>query len=567
MQLTGLSVVLRDDQDMVIGAAEVLDAIRVKKGQYQFGSLENFLAGDTLLQIDMEVAPVVHPTEAETLTVEIDLTEYPGIPSFQLQIPDSTCFSVRDLSSGTVLPIVGDVDSLIAESAFPMQSGIAHMKAPAMPPDLCLNASLPASVVGGADLVPLVEMRIDYSAGNTENSSLWLQEMRLIIVDSLDRPLDPYRLFDRIGYDLDGAVTYQPTFSMSSGQVVFEFGDDGIVVDPGTDVSIRLLADIDSDVPFDNFRVELPEDRGIGLLDATDPTRHPGFSLDAACADAIPLISGIAHIYLPSGQPVVEMTIPQTTIARIGQKDVVPLAGVIHYNTDSPKGDLLLNALTCAAIMRTKSGETQVDPVSLFDRVTLLVDEIVVATDSVYDGGNVSLELQQPSVISRGGDVRFAILCDISPRAEEGNYYFEFLDSNSLAFSDKNLSTDISPILSGATYPIRSAEMSVRGASLVASFTNYPNPFDPNIDGETTIGFVLTDAARVDLEIYSITGDLVKQLLTGVSFDAGNYTDTKWTGRNDAGYDVLPGAYICQIKVQYQSGQSEVLRRKVAITR
>lgn len=197
----------------------------------------------------------------------------------------------------------------------------------------------------------------------------------------------------------------------------------------------------------------------------------------------------------------------------------------------------------------------------------MTIDDKAVASDSNYYANHVLLQVDQPVEISRGDNIQFAIECDISASAQAGNYYLSFEDSNSFTFSDKNLSTNVSPLLSGGEFPLRSSEMSITGASLAASFTNYPNPFDPATDGWTRIAFVLTEAAIVDLDIYSITGDHVKQLLAGASLASGDHNDIKWTANNDAGRDVLPGTYFCQIRVIYSSGETETLRRKVAVTR
>ena len=71
---------------------------------------------------------------------------------------------------------------------------------------------------------------------------------------------------------------------------------------------------------------------------------------------------------------------------------------------------------------------------------------------------------------------------------------------------------------------------------------NYPNPFNP----ATTISYTLPDAQNVDIAVYNIKGDLVKQLASGYQ-DAGLYNVT-WDATNDAGQKVTTGVYFYRIK-------------------
>lgn len=70
---------------------------------------------------------------------------------------------------------------------------------------------------------------------------------------------------------------------------------------------------------------------------------------------------------------------------------------------------------------------------------------------------------------------------------------------------------------------------------------NYPNPFNP----ATTIGFQIAASEFVTLEIFSITGQLVKTLVNE-NRAAGNYTE-RWDGRNNIGQQVSSGIYFYQI--------------------
>ncbi|MCK9995659.1 MAG: T9SS type A sorting domain-containing protein, partial [Candidatus Krumholzibacteria bacterium] len=68
---------------------------------------------------------------------------------------------------------------------------------------------------------------------------------------------------------------------------------------------------------------------------------------------------------------------------------------------------------------------------------------------------------------------------------------------------------------------------------------NVPNPFNPM----TTIYFELPEAARVRLQVFDISGRLVRNLLNGASLGAGRQ-DVVWNGKNDSGQQVAAGVYF-----------------------
>ncbi len=67
---------------------------------------------------------------------------------------------------------------------------------------------------------------------------------------------------------------------------------------------------------------------------------------------------------------------------------------------------------------------------------------------------------------------------------------------------------------------------------------NYPNPFNSN----TTIEFNIPERSSVELDIYDISGRLVRKLVSG-EFPAGSNQVT-WNGANDAGRDAASGVYF-----------------------
>lgn len=71
---------------------------------------------------------------------------------------------------------------------------------------------------------------------------------------------------------------------------------------------------------------------------------------------------------------------------------------------------------------------------------------------------------------------------------------------------------------------------------------NYPNPFNPT----TTIRYELKESGPVSLQIYAVTGQLVRELVAQVQV-AGHH-QVVWDGRNAAGQSVATGAYLYELR-------------------
>jgi len=75
-------------------------------------------------------------------------------------------------------------------------------------------------------------------------------------------------------------------------------------------------------------------------------------------------------------------------------------------------------------------------------------------------------------------------------------------------------------------------------------FQNYPNPFNPT----TTIKFASAQTGRVDISIYNVQGQRVRQLVSETR-QPGIHTVT-WDGRSDLGQQVASGVYFCRLQLQ-----------------
>jgi len=85
---------------------------------------------------------------------------------------------------------------------------------------------------------------------------------------------------------------------------------------------------------------------------------------------------------------------------------------------------------------------------------------------------------------------------------------------------------------------------------------NYPNPFNPT----TRIDFSINANQMVQLDIYNILGQHVKNLIEGM-MPAGTHT-VEWNATNDAGQQVATGIYLYKLIVDQQTESKKMLLLK-----
>jgi len=85
---------------------------------------------------------------------------------------------------------------------------------------------------------------------------------------------------------------------------------------------------------------------------------------------------------------------------------------------------------------------------------------------------------------------------------------------------------------------------------------NYPNPFNPS----TTIGFALPDAGKVTLRIYSLTGQLVRELANANY--AGGRHQIVWDAKDERGLRVASGVYFYKLDVQLANDGAQFVQTK-----
>jgi hypothetical protein len=99
------------------------------------------------------------------------------------------------------------------------------------------------------------------------------------------------------------------------------------------------------------------------------------------------------------------------------------------------------------------------------------------------------------------------------------------------------------------------------------AFITYPNPFGKNQD-YANIRFYLETDGDVEIRIFTLVGELVWTKIvqgeTAGSHDGASETQYRWDGKNDKGYTVLNGVYLCVLRVKEQGGGTKIYTKKIA---
>jgi len=104
--------------------------------------------------------------------------------------------------------------------------------------------------------------------------------------------------------------------------------------------------------------------------------------------------------------------------------------------------------------------------------------------------------------------------------------------------------------------PIAVLDITAEQVPLISLSQNYPNPFKEN----TCISYKLRDAGAVELDIFNIKGQLVKQLQMPQKA-AGNH-EIDWDGRDSRGNLCAGGIYFYKVKSgRYSAGRKMILLR------
>jgi hypothetical protein len=173
-----------------------------------------------------------------------------------------------------------------------------------------------------------------------------------------------------------------------------------------------------------------------------------------------------------------------------------------------------------------------------------------------------------------GRDISLVVNNDVSKTTSLNEYYQAKIDSyqegeihypmKDLPQGKNMLKTRAFDIYNNSSDGILEFVVATSEEMALQHVLNYPNPFTSN----TTFHFdhnKAGEAITVQVQIFTISGKLVKTLQTETVTNGNHFDQLSWDGKDDYGDAIGKGAYIYKVKVKSLSGKSAEQLQKLVI--
>ncbi|RMD98287.1 MAG: T9SS C-terminal target domain-containing protein [Calditrichaeota bacterium] len=128
----------------------------------------------------------------------------------------------------------------------------------------------------------------------------------------------------------------------------------------------------------------------------------------------------------------------------------------------------------------------------------------------------------------------------------EGRYFFAVTAYDSSG-NESDFSEEVSAVIQKETGADSSQTADARTA-----IYNFPNPFKPEIE-VTHFRYYLTEAGKVSIQIFNVSNERVKTVISSAQKAAGEHTEDTWDGKDEKGQALANGVYFAMIKINQAS--------------
>ncbi len=167
---------------------------------------------------------------------------------------------------------------------------------------------------------------------------------------------------------------------------------------------------------------------------------------------------------------------------------------------------------------------------------------------TVYNTGNADLEVSEITISTNIFSIDISSFT-VAP-ADSQIVLVTFTPIEPIAYSDSLIILNNDPEMealiiqmSGTGYNPAGIESGDMLPDKLELFNNFPNPFNP----ETTISYQLPENSKVELTVYNLKGQKVKQLVSE-QFSAGHHS-VVWDGKDENDKSVASGVYFYRLNV------------------
>jgi len=492
--------------------------------------------------------PVNTPVD---LTIAGDVADSAGLGAFSIRLGSPVTVQAWDANTQDSV-LVTYASNPIAGAPVIVERAAAAVRVrgvPLFPPILR---------VGDTDVAALdIVVRHPEGAGTAR---VRIDSVAVACSDELRRPLAPGSYLARLRVLVDGVERVVQNAFPPSGVVSLPLG--GVLLAPGDTATIRVLADIAATSPAGYLEITSPT-AGLAAFDANSGARLTPLP---ELGVVLPPVSGLARLEPPPRELVAGLLSRMPAVLAGDGTEVT--AGVLKLTNTAAagSGDVRLDHLTLRAADR------DVVPIgigSVATRVAAYVGGVLWAESATLTPDSTAAWLPADSLllVPPGGTVEVELRVALTG-APAGRALRLGVDESGIGVVQPGsalLAVQVRPE-PGHSFPLWTEAGTVGAATLVASYSNFPNPFAAGREA-TSFVYYLRAEGRVSLRILTPSGERVAEVVRDEARAAGLHQSDAWTGRNGAGDLVRNGVYLAEILARYADGATERVVRKVAVVR
>ncbi len=200
------------------------------------------------------------------------------------------------------------------------------------------------------------------------------------------------------------------------------------------------------------------------------------------------------------------------------------------------------------------SPSATVDPTSLED--VLAPDDVALASINLCNVGDADLEHSVSVEYQDGPGTGWLSVTPISGTVAPQGVVRLDVEFDATGLAEDDYTADILIATNDPAHPTITVPVSMTVTTWVGVddevpltmvfFGAVPNPFNPT----TSLHFSLPRESRVDLNIYDVSGRLVRTLVSGSR--AAGPNEVRWDGKDNAGQEIASGTYFARMVVDEQ---------------
>ena len=471
-------------------------------------------------------------------------------PDIKLSLENSGDISITDSNSGY------EADK-IATPVLPWETGVANIfTAPATDLYVWHNGNVAPTMVGlGQPDVKFMTMHF-YNAGNIGTADIKISGITLTVKDGNNNIEAPSSLLESVYVtNIPGDITYAyfNTISITTKTSFYVPFLQEIYIETMNTKNVYVSGDVALYAIQGTYKVGIEREEDIKRQSV--PVGY--VTVTAVNMDSFPMESNSVTI---------------TALAynfKVGHENLMPVSvvkgskGVEVIKLNFENYNAVPIGVTSIAIAVKNCGGQEIEADKVIERIKL-VDKENNEIRSMQPGSGGKINISGFNYrIGQDAKKEIKLVIDIKEDAREG-FYIEVERGEDI--STLPLAT-VNPAEGDYFGNMKSGCVSIQERNLEQTFHLFPNPFNP-VKECAKIEYYLENESEVTIQIFTMNGRLVKKIIEKVKKSKGLHYEDTWDGKNEIGYIVRTGVYLCTIEINDKlNDTNKKLMKKIAVLR